>query len=246
MMEKEAIKYLMEQGIKPEERIIEKNGVFLTVDENGSVKQFKPTVVLADYPLHLNTLTGLLDYTKANLERKEKQLILRIDSPTSVQLEGLLELDGSREKLAKVSAITPEITFDHFLDAERFIIALQAKFVKNADREILLQVMGNATEENVKQANDDGISQKVVVKTGVASKSEALVPNPVTLAPYRTFVEVQQPESMFIFRMKEGPSGALFEADGGAWKNDAIQNIRDFLEERLKSEIENGRITLIA
>jgi 16S rRNA U1498 N3-methylase RsmE len=57
---------------------------------------------------------------------------------------------------------------------------------------------------------------------------------------------VLQPESDFVFRMKDGPRCALFEADGGAWQNEAIDNIKKHLEASLKSEIENKRITIIA
>ncbi|GET15220.1 hypothetical protein SN4111_14820 [Ligilactobacillus agilis] len=71
-------------------------------------------------------------------------------------------------------------------------------------------------------------------------------PNPVLLAPYRTFIEVKQPENKFIFRMKDGPRGAIFEADGGAWRNQAILNIKTFLEEQLANEIASGKITILA
>lgn len=50
-----------------------------------------------------------------------------------------------------------------------------------------------------------------------------------------------QPESKFVFRMQDGPRAALFEADGGAWKNDAMLSIKKFLEEQLK-DIENVNI----
>jgi len=62
------------------------------------------------------------------------------------------------------------------------------------------------------------------------------VPNPVTLRPYRTFSEVEQPASQFVFRMKTGgssPSCALFNADGGAWALEAIENIKRWLSDRL-------------
>ena len=71
---------------------------------------------------------------------------------------------------------------------------------------------------------------------GIASKSDAVVPNPVKLRPYRTFVEVEQPVSEFVFRMKDnnGITCALFEADGGAWKNTAMRNIKNYLESELE------------
>jgi len=63
----------------------------------------------------------------------------------------------------------------------------------------------------------------------------------VVLRPYRTFLEIEQPASAFVFRLRRGregelPTCALFEADGGRWKLEAIERIRDYLKEQL-SEI---------
>ena len=84
----------------------------------------------------------------------------------------------------------------------------------------------------IAQYGDDGVSQKATIKTGIASKGEVLVPNPVKLRPYRTFLEVEQPESAFVFRMRDDNGRvecALFGADGGAWKNAAMKSIKEYL-----------------
>ena len=82
------------------------------------------------------------------------------------------------------------------------------------------------------------LRRKQQSKRGSHQKGAAgSVPNPVTLKPYRTFLEVDQPASDFIFRMKEysGSIGcALFEADGGAWKMEAMQNMEAYLQDELK------------
>jgi hypothetical protein len=93
---------------------------------------------------------------------------------------------------------------------------------------------------------DDGVSQAIQAKVGVATVATVQVPNPVVLAPFRTFVEVDQPESELIFRMQNGPRCALFEADGGAWKLTAMRNIKDYLHAALEQEIESGKIVIIA
>lgn len=248
-MIKEAIKHLMELGIKPKDRVIEDPNWdrSLAVDNEGNVSIIPDApVVVAKRELHLNTLTGLINYIKSNLDTKHNHYYLHIDNPKEVHLRGVLLSDGSRETLATTSPCLSGFSFDHFHDSETLIIALQSRFVKTQDREILLQVLGNAVEENVKNVGDDGVSQSINIRQGVASKAEVKVPNPVTLAPYRTFVEVSQPESKFIFRMKEGPRAAIFEADGGAWRNEAIQNIKMYLQEKLKEEIKDGRITILA
>ena len=46
--------------------------------------------------------------------------------------------------------------------------------------------------------------------------------------------------------MKDGPRGAIFEADGGAWRNQAITNIREYLFTELEEEVGYGRIIIIA
>jgi hypothetical protein len=69
--------------------------------------------------------------------------------------------------------------------------------------------------------------------------TEQAAPRPiVTLKPYRTFREVDQPASEFLFRMKavdgKVPTLALFEADGGKWTIDAVDRIAEFFIERLE------------
>lgn len=101
------------------------------------------------------------------------------------------------------------------------------------DRAKLLALVGNVKDSSVRTVGDDGITQTTTVKTGVATVADVMVPNPVTLSPYRTFAEVEQPASNFVFRMRSGndePAAALFEADGGAWRIEAIANIRQWLE----------------
>lgn len=164
----------------------------------------------------------------------------------TVHLKSGLFPNGERELIVEANAITPRFYYDRFLNMEELNISLQSKFTETEGRDILLTVIGNLKEENVRATGDDGVSQAVTVKQGVASAADVRVPNPVNLAPYRTFLEVEQPASDFIFRMQDGPAGAIFEADGGAWRNQAITNVREYLENALAEEIENGRITIIA
>lgn len=244
---KDAIKFMTEMETKPYERIVEmEDDRLFSVNTAGTVEEIFPRVFNADEPLVINTLSGFVKYVQSNLDRRDKSLIVHVKNENTVYLKGLIAEDGSREELAVAQAIIPRFAFNNFMDTEEFNIALQSKFVPNEDREILLQVVGNVSEENVKNTGDDGVSQAVTINQGVASKADVKVPNPVVLAPYRTFLEVEQPESQFIFRMKDGPRGAIFEADGGAWRNQAIVNIREYLNEQLSEEIEAKRITILA
>ena len=73
---------------------------------------------------------------------------------------------------------------------------------------------------------------------GVAAKADAIVPNPVQLRPYRTFQEVDQPASKFVFRVgnQEVPTFKLVEAENSIWKNQAIENVKRFLRDALPEE----------
>lgn len=217
-------------------------------EENGQKYSDKDLQLLREpiaAPFELNTLSGLVDYLKSEFDGDDK-VILHVYSPTKVTVESMLNSNKKRDYLVSAEALIPDFRFNNFYDTETFNIKLQSCFVENDDRNIMLKVVGNIQEDNVKNVSDDGVSQAVVAKIGVASLGNVEVPNPVSLAPYRTFVEVEQPTSDFIFRMQNGPQCALFEADGGAWKLEAIDNIKRFLEISLDEEIESKRITIIA
>lgn len=232
---KEALEFLIREG-EEKEAIIELNqGTFSRVDLNRITE---PKAAR----LTVSTLTGLVDYIKSKLDKLPERLLVQVKSPSKVDLYSPLNQDREREQYISAEAILPNnVQYERFLDTERFNIMLQSAFVDNRDKVILLKYTGLIQDDAVKTIGDNGVSQAVTIKTGVASVGQAEVPNPVTLAPYRTFPEVEQPESKFIFRMKEGPSAALFEADGGAWRNKAILNIKEYLQEELK-ELKNIEI----
>ena len=82
---------------------------------------------------------------------------------------------------------------------------------------------------------DDGVTQSVTARVGIAKLGEAELPNPIRLTPIRTFPELDQPSSLFVLRVRSGAAGsglplaALFESDGGAWQNEAIRAACDWL-----------------
>lgn len=83
------------------------------------------------------------------------------------------------------------------------------------------------------------------VRTGAKTVAEGEVPSPAVLRPFRTFLEVEQPESQCVFRINERGSCALFEADGGLWKYHAKESIHEYLKTELKELIEQEKITII-
>ena len=236
MEQREALEYLVNLGYE-KEPIVRVGGLGV-YSKDKLIKMEQP---VAD-TLKVTTLTGLIDYIKSNIDKVEEELLIQVKSNEEVNLYSPLNEDRNRELFLRAEAILPSnIRYDRFLDTEQFNIMLQSSFVDRGDRKTLLTYTALTQDGPVRTIGDDGVSQQVTVKTGVASLENAKVPNPVELAPYRTFPEVEQPTSKFIFRMKEGPSAALFEADGGAWRNEAIKNIKEYLAKELE-EFKNIKI----
>ena len=164
-------------------------------------------------------------------------MLIHVVSHTRVILMTSLDDDHSRENFIEADAEIPSFRYGQYMGHENFLIALQSQFIPGEDRDLLLKFAGTVENGTVAQYGDDGVSQKATIKTGIASKGEAIVPSPVKLRPFRTFIEVEQPESAFIFRMRQNERDsvecALFEADGGAWKNAAMKNIKEYLQYEL-------------
>ena len=87
--------------------------------------------------------------------------------------------------------------------------------------------------DNSVQVDDDGVTQTVSSASGVVLVKEEKIPNPVTLAPFRTFSEIEQPESSFVLRVNDRGRVGLFEADGGSWRNTAMLRIKEYLDNHL-------------
>ena len=235
-MIKEALQYINELA---NTKVTEING---RPYSNGELAVIKEPIAAA---ITVNSLSGLVEYLKSEFDGQMK-LMVHIASPTHVLVYTEFNRDKARNTLIEAKALLPAFRFGSWYDAEEFNIALQSVFVTNDDKTTMLKIVGNIKDENVTTFGDDGVSQQVQAKTGVATVANVPVPNPVRLKPYRTFVEVRQPESEFVFRMKSGPVCALFEADGGAWKVEAMDTVREFLEDNLRAKIEAGSIVLIA
>lgn len=191
--------------------------------------------------IRMNTLSSLIEYIKSGVDSFKGTMIIHVESPTCVSMYSALDIERNRENVVEVRANVPEFNFNQFMDHETFCIGVQSKFIDHpsTDKALLLKFAGTVEAGSVTEYGDDGTSQKATVKTGIASKGEAIVPSPAFLQPFRTFVEVEQPCSSFIFRMKDDKykdsiQCALYEADGGAWKISAMENIKAYLTEALK------------
>lgn len=233
-----ALQYLVNLG---KAEIIEAdNGYYYSTEQLYPVKEPLASALIVE------TLSGLVDYIKSEFDRSSLNgQLVQVVSSRQVHLLSALFDDGQRETYMIAEAFSPGFEFDQWYESEDFIIGLQSCFVENDDKAKILKVVGNIKDEAVRQYGDDGVTQQVTAKTGLAQVEDVPIPNPVMLAPFRTFMEIEQPESKFVFRMRQGDDGpecALFEADGGAWKLEAMKKVKAYL----RAELDGTGIAIIS
>lgn len=196
-----------------------------------------------------STLQGLVDLFDEGLDdAKAEDLLVHITSPTSVDLIERVADDYGRRRVW-VSAEYPEckgFPFTAWLDPENFIINAQQHFQRvkverddgtfAKDLDYILQIASKISAEHATDHEDDGFAQRVAVKQGIALKAEQILRPMIQLAPFRTFAEIDQPLSQFVFRARVGNGSvalALFEGDGGRWKLGAVASIKAWLEDKI-------------
>lgn len=203
-------------------------------------------------PTHIlcSTLQGLVDLFSAGLEDANKtpaDVLVHVASPINVQLiarksDGY----GRRQMFAQASyPVTKGFPFGQWTDPELFIILAQQYFQRvklehddgtfAKDLDYVIQMASQITAESAVKNTDDGVAQRVEIRTGVVLKDETTLRPIVNLAPYRTFAEVDQVLGKFVFRARTGEGGAklaLFEADGGRWMLAAVAAIDAWLGDK--------------
>lgn len=192
--------------------------------------------------LAVASLTGLVDYINSDVDAATRSgPFVHVKSPIEVGFRNdIEEIEERRFSPLFATADVPKLQFDQYLKQEEAIIMLQARFFDTLEKQDLLEKLGNIVADEELRQEDDGVTQTLTLQQGIR-RSETTIKNPAMLRPFRTFTEVEQPESPFIVRLKkQGDNGILvgfFEADGGAWRNKARLSISEFLVENIKDEI---------
>lgn len=209
------------------------SGVLFQDSTGRDVSTVELHLLAVDEPdaLVVHSLDGLVGYIESNRDQlKAEECIVQVVTPTIVKVVSRLQSRATRFVYleAKTIDLVSENVLGQWQALEQFIIALQTRFLDAHDRARVLDTVGNVTANAQVKTKDDGVSQEITTRKGLIDF--APVPNPVTLAPFRTFREVEQPASPFILRVQQGGQhAALFEADGGAWKLEAVKRVADYL-----------------
>lgn len=248
---REAMEYISQLTRKGEEIQVEE--ICGKIYATGNLTRYDDKIDRASV-LNVSTLSAVVDYAAGRLsewEGRQDGMLLHIESPTKIVFCSGLDGVRRREYLLQADAVVNGFSFGKTYDQESFMIGLQSNFENTPDLAAIMKLAGNIVKSDSRTYSDDGVTQVASMRTGVSASQQAIVPNPVLLKPYRTFQEVEQPESPFVFRIvnsDEEPRFVLIEAGGGIWKLKAIERVREYLrrhlEERLGKDMA-GMITII-
>lgn len=238
------LKELFEHIQHTAQPIIHKEGeTTFVVTTNGVVEELIPTIDLP-HPdtLPLNSLDALVKLVRTEAANMDSPLYITIPSHLTVRCFGQPDPDARYFRQVYYEAKATDVPGfqDGFRDQEKAIIELRSRFAPGEGVDYLLDLLSRISKENGVITNDNGVSQTVEARQGVALKTMERLKPRVPLRPFRTFQEVEQPESEFLLRMDEEGNIGLFEADGGMWKLTARQTIKAFLEANLSDLVASG------
>lgn len=232
-MEKEALDKLEE--LITQNRTVEVDGQIFSEHKLQPV-YFTPR---AD-ELTVHSLLGFCTYINDGFDGLSKDDVMVVVSgiDRAELVSKLFGKDKQRETIIAAELCEVEkFPFGKFMTQEEFAIKFRSLFVpsdKN-DTNYVLSFVSRLHGGTAITTEDDGITQQVGVSRGVSGKmtEKATLKPIVKLAPYRTFREIEQPESEFLLRTRldndETPLVALFEADGGAWRISAMRRIAEYI-----------------
>lgn len=231
-------------AIEKIEQLVE--GKVATVAHGGriySVRDLKPLDPPLPAPLQVSTLSAITSYLRSTPDELNlDELVLVVEGNTKVSLYSKLrEVDQKRAAYMTANAILPKSShaFDTFVSVEEFLVWLATGFAPSAHRELLTKMLSHIDTEDTATIQDNGFSQVVTVRTGVARVENVAMPNPVKLAPYVSFPEIAPPEQDFLIRMRgKGKDVAVRLIPVGAL-NWALL-LRDRIGSWLQNDLENG------
>jgi hypothetical protein len=237
---------MIKEGIEKLEGLIRDSYVVNAEGRSYSAKALTP-VLFEPLPdtIRVHNLRGFCGFIGNDIDRRIDKAASLIFVENSKRVTLLSDLRGEglrREEL--VEAVLDDglrtFPFGKFLPQEEFAVNFRSLFVRKEgdDFDYVLSFTSKLTHSDSISTEDDGISQKVQVRKGASGVlSEGVTLKPVVrLSPYRTFREVEQPESEFLLRVSDHqgtPVAALFEADGGAWINRATENIVGYIQSQI-------------
>ena len=204
------------------------NGSTFRITSDGDSEELLPTI-FHPYTLDLNSLDALVTMVRTEATERDVPLYITVPDCKTVRCFGQ---SGDYEDrcfrqvyyeahATDVPGWEPKVA----LGFEEAQIALRTRFQETPDTLYAMKLVSDISLGAKVIYNDNGIATTITTQKGVALQTNEQIRPLVKLRPYRTFQEVEQPESIFLIRVND--RGISFiEADGGMWKLTARETIK--------------------
>lgn len=242
-MLKEAIEKI-ESMAQPILKEISGETYVITGDE---IRQVRPVI---DFPknLDLNSLDALVKMIQTGDADTITPKRLYITVPDHMTVSCFTHCDSEKRNVRQVLYTVHATDVPGWKDKEQLPfeeaqIALRTRFQETPDTQYALQLLSNITAGAKLTMNDNGIATTVVTQKGISLQGSEVIRPIIKLRPYRTFQEIDQPESTFLIRVSDRTI-SFIEADGGMWKLRARETVKAYLEKALSEEVEDGGVVV--
>jgi len=238
------IEKLVNEKVEPE--IINYGGVDYVKKVSGYERLHKPSTAV----IEVNSLDGLIKLIKNNkIDSKDvldiyEPLIVKVNFNEIVVMSAL-NTDKTRNYLFEANPMIPHLQMGQRLSVEEMIILLSTAYIPTENTKKFISSLSSLRIVEEVQFDDDGIGQTVTAKQGTSINKSFQVQPIVKLKPIRTYEEIEQVESKFLFRVNKDGTVCLREADGGQWKYEVQKEIVRYLEDNLKDEIESQTVVVV-
>lgn len=189
-------------------------------------------------------LDSIVKLVQTELDVLNAPVFVRVEGARKVSVLSTYDDTMTRDSLYEASCDVPDFQ-GGFREYEKAVIELRSKFIPGEGVDYLLELISRINKDSGVSTQDNGVSQTVEARQGVSLKQVVSVKPRVSLCPYRTFLEVEQPASEFLLRLDENGNVGLFEADGGMWAMEAKRRICAYFEEKLGEEIAQKRVVVM-
>lgn len=243
-MLKEFIQHIQETT-RPQ--IYEKEGVSFVVTADGEVSEIRETLDIPE-TIFLTSLDAMVQMVKTEAIAREGGSPLYITIPTHKEVRCFAQVNPKQRETRQIYYVAKATDVPGWDDSvklgfEEAQIALRTRFQHTADADYALKLLSDISTGAKVVYNDNGIATTVTTQKGVALQTNTQIKPLLSLRPYRTFQEVEQPESIFLLRVNE--RGISFtEADGGMWKLKARETVKNYFCENLEKEIADGIVVV--
>lgn len=244
-----ALTDLGKKAAEPKKLIVSGRSFLVAGDDFEEIEPIEPPKPEKAVVRSLNAFVALVKTEVAGFY-KDLPVYISCDKHDHVKAFTKPDVDDDLHRWTPYEAVAvdlPPLVEDVRWNFDEAQIKLRAMFQrapedKTNDVDYILSLLSHMSVDQSVKSDDNGVTQTVQVRKGVSFVENQRVRPIVKLAPYRTFQEVEQPESEFVFRVYDDRSISLTAADGGMWKLAARIATLDYLTSALQSEIEQGRV----